>query len=1253
MNPAANAAQSTPNPRSSPRWQLTDLIGVETLQSIQDTFARAFGLPTVITDTEGKNVTAITHRVTLCEDLTRTSAVAGPRCTHCDRCAMREAAETSGPSIFKCWNGLYDCAIPIAPKGHVLGYFLCGQIFTDAPDSGRYVDTASEIGVDSDEYLRAVEDVTIVPYEQYEGAVQSMHVLAGMIAEQAAASIDSLQMLEEARRAKEGAAQLVEELDTILEALRDIGSQPDYQATLGSIADNLARLIPWDSCVIYLTDDQREELLPVVVRDPAADKILAYRPRKGRGILGMAALGGLGRRILDVTEDPDFEPIPGVPLEPESALVMPMVYKGTVSGVIILSRFERRTFTDRELRVLDVFSSQASVSVQVSKLASENAQRLREERAFARLRLAIAPRTKVESVLGEAAQAGMEVLGADAAVLSAVSGPTGATTKHIGIEAEAATSLVTELAPVVESACASGDVSIVPRVPGSALVLPLSGADEARAFAVFLGRQGHEWDPRLVESLGAQAALGVEKARMQERERSLLLRYQRLSELGTELVTAHDAAEIRGRLLARTPGILDADACFIALLDRGPDAIEVELRERSHAEDRSLKLEGGARLAALRLRDEHAPDRSVFDRWSEGVLGALGPATDIGTWLAEPLPVAGGALGGLFVGWRGPGFEPSPEQAQVLRELAGSASSALGRFAASTATDVTLRARLLELEALTGLAQRISGLASEDEIAGELLSALRQVGRLHGAVYGAVAGKKLSVKLASSPDEEAQAQLRSFLSGLQPPPSEGTRLDFGDGSEVIYIPMRGAAGRDLFLAGLGPRGADDQRDRVMGTLARYGSVALDNAHLHERQREAISRLERQTVETATQYTELERVLAAHETLAHAAIDGRGLESVVRSLGRLIDADVVLLRPGGGALERWPADASIEWRPELAPGDPPRTLSWHADGVDLLAAPAVVAGDTVAWIIAGRPAPPGDVERAAVEYGALLVALELLRERTAIEVETRLRGGLLEELFSEAQVDDLVAKRALAFGYDLAWPSRVFVVEAARAGDGNGRAPVDPEVFYGPVADCAREWSPRSLVALRGGAVVVVAPETTEDDRCEGRCRLEDKLQASARAKLPDIPLNMAVGTACVAIGDYRDSYLAARRGLDLLRLLKRPGEVFSFRLTTLDSMLLQSTRPEVLVKFIERYVEPLDRYDSTHTSQLRHTLEVYYESGSTLEAAARRLHVHVSTLRYRLKRAADLLGVELRHGSASLDMQVALRAARVLAVHRG
>jgi ligand-binding sensor protein/sugar diacid utilization regulator/putative methionine-R-sulfoxide reductase with GAF domain len=1249
MEAATDLPEAQPDAASTPPWQLTDLISVETLQSIQDAFARVFALPTVIVDTNGVDATAITHRLPFCEDLTRTSPIAGPRCAGCDRSAMREAADTSRPAIFKCWNGLYDAAIPIAPKGHVLGYFLCGQILTEAPDPAEYARTAAEIGVDPDAYTGALRNVKIVSRKRYEASVESMHVLAGMIAEQAAAAIDNLEMLEQAHRAREGSAQLVLELDTILEALRDIGSQPDYQATLASITDNLARLIPWDSCVIYLPDDEREELVPVVVRDPFPDNVLAYRPRVGRGLLGKAALGGAGRRFLDVTREPDFEPIPGVPAEPESALVMPMTYKDTVSGVIILSRFERRTFTEHELRVLEVFSSQASISIQVSKLASENAQRLREERAFGRLRLAMGPRTKLESMLSETANAGLDLFGADAAVVSASSPTTPTRIVRSGITEHAATSLLHVLEPVISRATERGEPEIAPLGSGSALVLPLAPGEQS-AFAVLSRRAAGGWDRRLVSSLAAQAALGIEKVRMHDRERQLLLEYQRLSELGTELVTARDAAEARHRLLLRTPEIFSADACFIALLDQGPDAIAVELRHGPRTEERSIKLEGRARLASVRLRDTAAPDRSVFDTWSEEVFASVGPGAGLATWLAEPMLASNGSLGGLFIGWRSPQVQHSPEQRRILRVLAGSAGTALSRFAAHLATDSRLRDRLLELEALTGLAQRLSGLTRERPILDELLAALRRVGRLDGAVYGTSTRAGVRIERADGLDPEASAQLAELLAG-GPLVSEGGRIAGRDGSEVVVIPIADAGERDAFFAGVGPPVSDDQRDRVMATLARYGSVALENAQLHDRKREAIARLERQHEEAADQYTKLERILSVHETLALAVLEGRGLASVVRSLAGFLQAGMLALAqaPQERVLASWPPDSVIDWRPTLIPGQSPRTTVTTAHDHYVVAAPAVVDGETLAWMVARMDSPPGDVERAAVEYAALLAAIELLRERTANEVETRLRGGMLEELFSRDIVEELAVKQALAFGYDLARPSRVFLIEAAPVAADSKLPAVETDAHYATLADLAKRWSTHNLVALRGGAIVVVVPEAPDGPAAAPERRFEDHLAAS----LPLASLNTAVGTRCESVADYRESYLAARRGLDLLRLLGGRGGVFSFRVSNLESMLLQSTRPEVVVKYISRYVEPLERYDREHTSDLRRTLEVYYESGSTLEEAARRLHVHVSTLRYRLKRATALLDVDVKDPATSLDVQVALKAARVLLVHRG
>ena len=1249
---ATEVRDSAPHPQGSPRWRLTDLISVETLQSIQDTFARAFGLPTVIVDTSGVNATAITHRLRFCEDLTRTSPVSGPRCAECDLCAMRDAAAAARPSIFQCWNGLYDAAIPIAPKGEVLGYFLCGQILTAEPDRERYGATALQIGVDPDEYVEAVGDVKVVPYAQYEASVHSMHVLAEMIAEQAAASIDSLQMLEEARRSKEATAKLVEELDTILEALRNISSQPDYQATLDSIADNLAQLIPWDSCVIYLAQDDHPELVPVVVRDPFADQVWRHRPHRGEGIVGKAALGGAGRRFLDVTSEPDFEPISGVPVEPESALVMPMIYKGTVSGVIMLSRFERRTFTDHELQVLDVFSAQASVSIQVSKLASENAQRLREERAFGRLRLAMAPpRATIDAILGEVAQVGLDLLGADTAVVTAPDARGPATRSRTASPDADGRSLLEELSSVVQRAAERGEPEIVTHDSGSALVLPLAAGD-AGTVAAFSRRAGSDWDERLVRSLSAQASLGIENVRMHQREQALLLRYQRLSELGTELIAAGDAAAVRARLLERTAEIVSADACFIALLDEGPDAIGVELREGSATKELTLKLEGGARLASVRLRGEPAPDRSVFDTWSREVFRTAG--TGLTSWLAEPLPAPLGALGGLFVAWRSPGVEPSPEQRRILRVLAGAAGTALARFAASMATDSTLRDRVVELEALTRLAARLGGVTDESSIVDELLLALRRAGKLKGAAYGAASPAGPRITRTSGLPREMIGRLGSLLEDVELAP-EGVHVDFGAGDlEVVVIPMPRAGGPRQFVAGVGPRVTDEQRSRVIATLARYGAVALENAELHERRREALERLQRQHLETADQYTKLERILSVYDTLALAVLAGRGLASVVRSLGNFMDAEMLVVTVDERILARWPADGRLEWAPASDGDDPPRTVIERLEDADVVAAPAVLEGDVLAWIIARMRGPAGDVERAAVEYGALLVAVELLRERTALEVENRLRGGLLDELFDDAAVPDLVRRRALAFGYDLSVPSRVFLVEppAAASGADAAAAPADIEAFRAPVADCAGAWSAANLVAVRSGAIVVVVPETP-DSPAGGDRRFEDDLESMLRKRLPGVALNTAVGTRCDAFEEYRDSYLAARRGLDLLRLLGRRGDVFSFRVSTLESMLLQSTRPEVIVGFISRYVDPLEEYDRGHTSDLQRTLEVWFGCGESLEQAARRMHIHVSTLRYRLKKASEVLGVDVRDSAAGLDVHVALRAARVLRVHRG
>jgi ligand-binding sensor protein/sugar diacid utilization regulator len=1229
-------------PAPDGRWQLTDLIDAETLQSIQDTFAKVFGLPTVIVDPTGRNLTNITHRVSFCEDLTRTSAVGGPRCMTCDLRAMAHAAATDRPAIFHCWNGLYDCAIPIAPKGDVLGYFLCGQIMTRPPDAERIARTAGEIGVSRDEYLDTVRGVRVMPLEQYEASIETMHTLARMIADQAAASIDNLRMLQASLTAREDATKLVEELEVILEAFRDSFAQSNEHATLDTIADQLQRLIPYDSCLIYTIDDRADELVPRIVRDPQADAFWAWRPRKGVGVLGKVAATGVRRKIDDVRDDPDFEPVPGVDLDPEAMLVVPMILKGTIFGVISLSRLERGVFTDHELRVLAVFCSHASLSLQVSRMHNENMQRLREEQALGELLSALAQSPGVEETLGAIARCGLEVLGARSAVLRCHA-QSGAPSHLVrtSLDERAAAQLLAEIDPELEACLARRACRVLGRSDGSLLLVPLVGGADILGVAVFLAPAGTQWDQNLVDTFAHQSSLGLRNAVARERERQVLLQHDLLSTLGTELAEAKSRDEIRTRVLGRSAEMFGSDLSILALLDQSSDSIQVHARDGRRTRELSIRLAGRGRFASARLSGEPAPEVSVFAAWAQDLSDELARELGLVSHMAAPLRTPVGTLGGLFVAWRSAITPFSLEQQRLLGVVAAAAGASLGNVLARAETDDSLRQRFAELQALARLAEQITRLTEEGPILEELLSAIQVLAGLGGAVYAVEHDGRWEALRAPGLDPAEIAEVVDTLGRVDLAVGPA-RHDLGPGPrQLLVIPMRGVAAQRAAIAGPANPRDDPQRDIVLAALARFGSVALENASLHSQHRGTIAGLE-------TANEKLRRVLLVHETLTADVIGGHGIQAVADSLAGLVAGEVAVLGSLGDVLARSPQHGDLGWRPS---GEEPAagTIVEEGDGGHIAAAPAAVEDEILAWVAARFDAPPGQVERSAIEYGALLVALELLRERTALEVEQRLRGGFLDELFSGQFVDDLMIKQGMAFGLDLAAPTRIFVIEAAEG----ELSPSNAHLLYSVATDSARAWPGRFLVAVEGNAAVVLLEEPAgRSESDEPGPWFEDRLEEVLRLRIPGCRFNLAVSRLVRGLREYGSAHAAARRGLDLVRLLGRSHQVVSFRQLGVQEILLQVEEPAALLEFIARYVEPLERYDHEHSSKLLASLETFYDSGFNLQEAARRLDVHVSTLRYRLTRIEELLGVDPKVGDSRLNIEVAVRAAKALAVRR-
>ncbi|MBW8480761.1 helix-turn-helix domain-containing protein [Actinomadura sp. PM05-2] len=94
------------------------------------------------------------------------------------------------------------------------------------------------------------------------------------------------------------------------------------------------------------------------------------------------------------------------------------------------------------------------------------------------------------------------------------------------------------------------------------------------------------------------------------------------------------------------------------------------------------------------------------------------------------------------------------------------------------------------------------------------------------------------------------------------------------------------------------------------------------------------------------------------------------------------------------------------------------------------------------------------------------------------------------------------------------------------------------------------------------------------------------------------------------------------------------------------ALLLASVPAQVRGDFRRRLLGPLEDYDAGRHADLVHTLEVFLACSGSWSRTASRLHVHVNTLRYRIRRIEELTGRDLGTLEDRVDFFLALRTAR-------
>jgi sugar diacid utilization regulator len=450
------------------------------------------------------------------------------------------------------------------------------------------------------------------------------------------------------------------------------------------------------------------------------------------------------------------------------------------------------------------------------------------------------------------------------------------------------------------------------------------------------------------------------------------------------------------------------------------------------------------------------------------------------------------------------------------------------------------------------------------------------------------------------------------------------------------FPLRSLEGHLGHLVVAGDREPSASEQFLLRVLAQQTGIAMANARSHARERETAGELRAANIALADTVSALERSTAIHDRLTRVAMEGEGQEGIARAVHELTGLPVAI-EDRHGNLWAWAGPD----RPNPYPKDPPALRQQLLQRAIYAGQPIRERGriyavaspdeDMLGVLVLVDPAGhAGDQEQVALEHGRTVLAMDLARLKSLADTELRLGGDLVEELLVGGDEERALA-RARALGYDLERPHRVIVVE------GTARA-LDDEAFFHAVRRAAGDTRVGSLLAMRGGSVVVLADTDLPWER----------FRSSVLAQLGRGRCQVGVGGVCDRPADFPRSFREAALALRMQAASQSADRATAFDRLGVYRILADVEDTSGIERFARDWLGSLLEYDERKRSDLVTTLTRYLECGGNYDATAEALATHRNTLKYRLKRIREISGHDLGDAETNFNLQLATRAWQTL-----
>jgi purine catabolism regulator len=286
-------------------------------------------------------------------------------------------------------------------------------------------------------------------------------------------------------------------------------------------------------------------------------------------------------------------------------------------------------------------------------------------------------------------------------------------------------------------------------------------------------------------------------------------------------------------------------------------------------------------------------------------------------------------------------------------------------------------------------------------------------------------------------------------------------------------------------------------------------------------------------------------------------------------------------------------------------------------------------------------PFTEEDREVLSLAAGLFCVQLAQDKKIADIEFRLKGDFVADLISGRFADqESILSRARALDYDITAPHRVLVATIENLPlqvqeTGTFRAEI-----VQLIQNRLRQTSKGMAVSGKNEFILLVRCAKNGDSIAESKALAETIIEEAATAY--KAKMYIGIGKLCLTLDDFSQSYLEAKKALEIGEYMITEGQVRSFEQFKVHALFLSTLKPAELYNYAREQLDALLLYDQKHGTDFIKTLQEFLYLRNNVEGTAKSIGLSVSGLKYRLQKIEKILSHDLKDYKVCFDLQLAL-----------